>query len=166
MSDRGPQFISQLWKEFSKSIGAKFNLSSGYLPQSNGQTERCNQALETVLRCVSERNPSDCAKHLIWVEYAHNTLTSASTGISPFQASLGYNPPLFPELESEILVPFVKDHMDRCRKIWTETREALLTTAISCKQSADQHRRGAPTYTVGQQVWLSTRDIQLKNLLR
>ncbi|KAI3363972.1 hypothetical protein L3Q82_001570 [Scortum barcoo] len=32
------------------------SLSSGYHPQSNGQTERANQSLETALRCVAARN--------------------------------------------------------------------------------------------------------------
>ena len=45
------------------------------------------------------------SSQLPWVEYANNTLVNASTGLSPFMASLGYQPPLFPELEDEIAVP-------------------------------------------------------------
>lgn len=56
--------------------------------------------------------------------------------------------------------------MTRCKKIWNETGEALLKTTTASKRSADQNRRGATTYVVGQQVWLSTKDIQLKNLPR
>ncbi|KAI3358931.1 hypothetical protein L3Q82_015324 [Scortum barcoo] len=39
VSDRGPQFTSQVWTAFCKALGATPSLSSGYHPQSNGQTE-------------------------------------------------------------------------------------------------------------------------------
>ncbi|KAI2645965.1 Transposon Tf2-6 polyprotein [Labeo rohita] len=47
-SDRGPQFISKFWREFCRLLGASVSLSSGFHPQSNGQTERANQDLERV----------------------------------------------------------------------------------------------------------------------
>uniref|UniRef100_A0A3P8R7J1 Gypsy retrotransposon integrase-like protein 1 n=1 Tax=Astatotilapia calliptera TaxID=8154 RepID=A0A3P8R7J1_ASTCA len=40
VSDRGPQFTSQVWRTFCSILGAKVSLSSGFHPQSNGQTER------------------------------------------------------------------------------------------------------------------------------
>ena len=42
VSDRGPQFVSRFWKEFCRQIGASTSLSSGFHPQTNGQTERAN----------------------------------------------------------------------------------------------------------------------------
>lgn len=60
-------------------------LTSGYHPQSNGQMERLNQELETCLRCLISQNPTTWSKHLIWAEYAHNTLPGSASGLSPFQ---------------------------------------------------------------------------------
>uniref|UniRef100_A0AAQ4QR85 Gypsy retrotransposon integrase-like protein 1 n=1 Tax=Gasterosteus aculeatus aculeatus TaxID=481459 RepID=A0AAQ4QR85_GASAC len=45
VSDRGPQFASRVWKAFCQALGASVSLSSGYHPQTNGQTERVNQDL-------------------------------------------------------------------------------------------------------------------------
>ncbi|WP_353763811.1 DDE-type integrase/transposase/recombinase, partial [Shigella sonnei] len=45
VSDRGPQFTSQFWREFCRLIGASVSLSSGFHPQSNGQAERANQTI-------------------------------------------------------------------------------------------------------------------------
>lgn len=42
VSDRGLQFISLVWKAFTKALGSTASLSSGVHPQSNGQTERVN----------------------------------------------------------------------------------------------------------------------------
>ncbi len=40
VSDRGPQFISRVWKAFFKLLDVTVCLSSGYHPQTNGQTEQ------------------------------------------------------------------------------------------------------------------------------
>ncbi len=40
VSDRGPQFISRVWRGFFHLLGVSVSLSSGYHPQTNGQTER------------------------------------------------------------------------------------------------------------------------------
>lgn len=107
ISDRGPQFISQVWKAFCRALGASVSLSSGYHPQSNGQTECCNQELEAALCCVVCDNPSTWSQQLFWIEYVHNTHTSSATGLSPFEASLCYSPPLFSSVESECSVSSV-----------------------------------------------------------
>lgn len=39
VSDRGPQFVSEVWKAFCAALGATVSLTSGYHPQSNGQTK-------------------------------------------------------------------------------------------------------------------------------
>ncbi|XP_056132867.1 uncharacterized protein LOC130109929 [Lampris incognitus] len=49
LSDRGPQFVSRVWRAFCKGLGASVSLSSGYHPQTNGQTERMNQSTFDVL---------------------------------------------------------------------------------------------------------------------
>ena len=124
--------------------------------------EHANQDLESALRCVAASNPSSWSSQLVWIEYAHNTLSSSATGLSPFESSVGYQPPLFPALEEEIAVPSVQHHLQRCRKVWREARAALQRTAENNKRIADRHRTPAPNYVPGQQVWLSSRNIPLK----
>ena len=102
VSDRGPQFTSRVWKEFCRALGATASLSSSHPPQSNGQTERANQDLETALRCISAHNPASLSCHLTWVEYSHNSLTSSATGMTPSEASFDYLPPLFPSQEIDV----------------------------------------------------------------
>lgn len=70
VSDRGLQVTSAFWREFCSLLGASVSLSSGFHPQSNGQSERKNQDMETSHRCLASPNPSSWSQHLVWVEYA------------------------------------------------------------------------------------------------
>ena len=105
VSDRGSQFSSHFWKVFCTLIGSSASLSSGFHPQSNSQSERVNHDLETALHFLVSANPTTWSQQLVWVEYTCNTLLCSAMGLSPFECSLGYQPPLFPKQEEEVGVP-------------------------------------------------------------
>ncbi|KAL6473720.1 hypothetical protein MHYP_G00172810 [Metynnis hypsauchen] len=142
-------------------MGASVSLSSGFHPESNGQTERVNQDLARTLRCLTSANPSSWAEYLPRAEYAHNTLRHSSLGMSPFECQFGFPPPMFPEEEREVGVPAAEQFVLRCRRAWQKARASLLTTTEARKQVADRRRRPAPTFRPGQRVWLSAKDLPL-----
>ena len=125
LSDRGPQFVAKLWKSFCSSLGASVSLTSGYHPQTNGQCERANQSVETALRCLCQQKPSSWVGELPWIELAMNSLVSSSTGLSPFEAVLGYQPPLVLEQEGSVLVPSASGGVRRLKRIWRRVRAAI-----------------------------------------
>lgn len=161
LSDRGPQFVSKVWKHFCSSLGASATLTSGYHPQSNGQCERANQSVESTLRCLCQQRPSSWVTELPWIELAFNSMVSSSTGLTPFEAALGYQPPLIPEQESGIPPPSGPGGGHRLKGVWRRVRAALGRAGRRAGVYANSRRSTAPHYRVGQRVWLSTRDIQL-----
>ncbi|XP_054865645.1 uncharacterized protein LOC129348709 [Amphiprion ocellaris] len=161
VSDRGPQFTSEVWKTFCNALGATVSLTSGYHPQSNGQTERANQSLEAFLWCMVSENPSSWCDRLPWIEYAYNSFSNDSSGLSPFQCSLGYQLPLFPSQESEINIPSVHSLVRRMQRTWRQARLALLWATRRMAAQANCHQGPALAYRPGQKVWLQVKDIPL-----
>jgi transposase InsO family protein len=166
VSDRGPQFTSQFWKEFCRLIGASPSLSSGFHPQTNGQAERANQIVGRILRSLAFRNPASWTEQLPWAEYAHNSAPSSATGLSPFHCCLGYQPPLFPSQDSDSSVPSAKAFIRRCRRTWRRVRSALCHSRSLTRRAANKHRVKSPRYTCGQRVWLSTLNLPLQSVSR
>ena len=59
ISDRGPQFTLHTFREMGKLLGITLRMSTAYHPQTDGQTERLNQELETYLWIYCRNNPKE-----------------------------------------------------------------------------------------------------------
>jgi transposase InsO family protein len=89
VSDRGSQFTSRFWKSLHDNMGTKLNFGSTYHPQTDGQTERTNQALEDMLRACVLRHGGSWDKSLPYAEFSYNNSYQASLEMSPFEALYG-----------------------------------------------------------------------------
>ncbi len=162
VSDRGPQFISRVWKNFFKLLGVTVSLSSGYHPQTNGQTERKIQEIGRFLRTFCHSHQHSWNQYIGWAEYAQNSLRQPSTGLTPFQCVLGFQPALFPWDGEPSDVPAVDYWFRESERVWDEAHHHLQRARRRCKMTADLRRSDSPPYQTGQKVWLSTRDIRLR----
>ncbi|KAK3575091.1 hypothetical protein QTP86_020705 [Hemibagrus guttatus] len=162
VSDRGPQFTSRVWKAFLKRLGVTVSLSSSYHPQTNGQTERKIQEVSRFLCTFCHDHQEAWSQFLGWAEYAQNCLRQPTTGLTPFQCVLGYQPPLFPWDGEPSDVPAV-DHWFRVSERVCDSAHRQLQRALRRRRmTADLRRSKAPEYRPGQKVWLSTRDIKMR----
>ncbi|GAU44596.1 hypothetical protein TSUD_187860 [Trifolium subterraneum] len=101
VSDRDKVFTSTFWQHLFKLQGTSLAMSSAYHPQSDGQTEVLNKALELFLRCFTFHNPKSWFKVLSWSEYWYNTSFQTSIGMTPFQALYGRVPPYLTKYEPQ-----------------------------------------------------------------
>lgn len=135
ISDRDRVFTSQLWKELFKLSDTVLNMSSAYHPQTDGQTERLNQCLETYLRCLVQACPTKWSQWLSLAEYWYNMTYHSALGKTPFEVLYGYPLGHFGILPSDACA--VTD-----LKQWLEERAAM-TQLIQENLNRAQHRMKA-----------------------
>ncbi|KAM7473107.1 hypothetical protein LguiB_020350 [Lonicera macranthoides] len=141
VSDRDPLFLSQFWVQLFKLMGTKLLHSSAYHPQTDGQTERVNQCLETFLRCMTSYKPTKWALWLHMAQWWYNTNYHTALKMTPFEALHGYKPPsgIFPQHNYggvTIVTDFVKERADMQLVI----KDHLLQAQERTKMYADRKR--------------------------
>ena len=72
ISDRGSAFVSKFSKALATLLGVGLTPSTAHHPQTDGQTERVNQEIETYLRVFINHRQDDWADWLPIAEFAYN----------------------------------------------------------------------------------------------
>jgi hypothetical protein len=161
ITDRDTRFTSQLWQHLQQQLGTTHKLSTAFHPQTDGQTERVNRVLEEYLRSFVNSTQSDWDDWLPLAEFAYNNSVHEAVGTTPFHLNYGKAPRLpstptgparFPAADA--LVTHISDIVARAKK-------RLQAAADRVKHYADT-RRAEHSFTVGQQVLLSTKFLTLK----
>jgi len=68
------------------------NISTTYHPQTDGQSEKTNQHVETALRIFCNYQQSNWADFIPMVQYMLNARPSETTKKAPFELWMGYIP--------------------------------------------------------------------------
>ncbi|KAK3541017.1 hypothetical protein QTP86_011208, partial [Hemibagrus guttatus] len=129
---------------------------------SNGQAEQLNQEIGRFLRSYCSREQQRWSEFLPWAEYAQNSLIHSSTGLTPLQCVLGYQPPLFPWSGEPSDVLAVEEWSHLSQEVWEQAHVRLQRAVRRQRIQANRRRRPHPPYRVGQRVWLSTQNLRLK----
>ncbi|GJW26866.1 putative reverse transcriptase domain-containing protein [Tanacetum coccineum] len=89
VSNHDCHFTLRFWQSMQEALGTRLNMSTGYHPQTDGQSERTIQTLEDMLRaCVLDfRGSWDV--HLPLVEFSYNNSYHSSVRCAPFKALYG-----------------------------------------------------------------------------
>jgi len=92
ISDRDPRFTSAFFRELCRQLEVLQNLSTTYHPQTDGQSEKTNQHVETVLQIYCNYQQNDWAQWLPIVQYAINARPSATMKQAPYELWMGFIP--------------------------------------------------------------------------
>lgn len=154
VSDRDKVFTSHIWQELFKLLGTDLQMSSAYHPQTEGQTERVNQCLETYLRCFVNVCPTKWSNWLALAEYWYNTSYHSSLGKSPFVVIYGHEPRYFgidisQSCQNEELQNWLQEH-----ELMQNLVRQHLTRAQNKKKVQADKRRSHRDFSVGESVYL------------
>ena len=166
-SDRGPQFVSALWKRVCQLLGIVRRLSTAYHPETDGATERMNQTVETYLRTFINSSQDDWADLVPMAELAINNRDAYSTGVSPFFLAHGYHvePLQLQEVPRDVREPRGPiQQADAIVRQLQEAREWAQTSMAVAQQeqeeAANRTRQQAPQFRVGDKVWLNLKNVR------
>lgn len=165
ISDRDPRFTGHFMDEVAKALEIRQAFSTSFHPQSDGQTERMNRTLEDILRHYVSPYHDDWDEHLYMAEFAINNSHNASIGSTPFFAIYGRHPlqPLTLQVRHKLgwKVPLAQQHVESFHERVTYAKACLEQAQQRMKTQADKGRRPV-TYSTGQQVLLSTKNLKFK----
>jgi transposase InsO family protein len=167
VSDRGPQFVSEFWKEFNRILGTKIKLSTAAHPQTDGQTENMNQWIDQRLRPFVNYYQDNWSELIPIMDYAQATLPQDSTTLPPIQVELGYVPrtsfdwsrPVTDEpvsvrkqLSRDEAIQFAR----RMHGAWEVARKGIQKAQEAQRRQANKHRRPVD-FQANDQVYVSTK---------
>ena len=92
VSDRGPQFASQVMKDICKRLGIQPWLSTAYHPQTDGQMKRINRDLQQYLHIFTLKKQDEWVSWLPPTQFSYNSKKQLSTEKSPFEVTQSYQP--------------------------------------------------------------------------
>ena len=72
-------------------------LFTAYHSQTDGQTERMNQTVETYLQHYVSRTQENWVQLLSTAQFVYNNTRNEITGVTPFYVNYGYNPEVWRE---------------------------------------------------------------------
>ena len=163
VSDRDTRFTSNFWREICKVMGTQLAMSSGFHPQTDGQTERANRSIEEMLRAYVGRRQNDWDERLGMIEYAYNNSVHSSSGYSPFYLCYGRHPlspvQLLSQVESKNAA--ADAFLWQLEEDVTHALENLKRAQDRQKRYADRRRRDMELQ-VGDEVLLSTRNLPVQ----
>jgi len=153
-SDRDRVFTSNLWKELFALAGVQLRMSSAYHPQTDGQTERVNQCMETYLRCFVHACPTKWSSWLSLAEFWYNTSSHSALGRSPFEVLYGHSPRHFGIVSASACAASDLSDWLREREVMQNlVRQHLIRAQDRMKRQADKGR-SERVFQVGDRVYL------------
>nr|XP_036576341.1 reverse transcriptase domain protein [Colletotrichum truncatum]KAF6783066.1 reverse transcriptase domain protein [Colletotrichum truncatum] len=162
VSDRGSVFTSKFWRSLISQLGAKHSLSTAFHPQSDGQTERIIQILETYLRSYVNYDQDNWVKLLPTAQFAYNSSIGESTRESPFFLNYGFNPTAYGEPRTGSAAIKAVADIKKLKEIQQKLPQELEFVRQRMKKHADRHRVRGPPLKEGGSAYLIRRNIKTK----
>lgn len=147
-SDQGAQFESKLIKELCTLTGMVKSRTTSYHPQGNGQCERFNRTLMSMLGTLEVEQKRDWKAYVGPLVYCYNSTRHDSTGYSPYFLMFGRNPRLpvdiafglRKEAKSQDYINNLKDRLEYAHKAAAEMSKK---SQLKQKGGYDTKVRGA-----------------------
>jgi hypothetical protein len=146
ISNWDPRFTSHFARELTKGLGINQNLSTAFHPQTDGLSERTNQWVKQHLRLITV-NQNEWSKWLPMATAVHNNSRNSTTGFTPSELLIGWEPPLLMRQQGESKNFTAEEYISNIQ------RNCLLAIH-ALNRVAYKNTIPLSTRKIGQLVWL------------
>ena len=137
-------------------------MSAAFHPQTDGQTERGNQEVETYLWIFTSNEPVNWVDHLSLAQFTHNNRVHSVRNLSPFQMIMGYNPKWLPTLPPKSNVPDLEERLTELLRI---RQEAIAAHELARQRMLERVKTKFKPFKTRTKVWLEAKKPQITDTL-
>ena len=175
-SDQGRNFESKVVQSLCQFYGVKKSRTTRFHPQGNGQCERFNRTLHSLLRSLPPDKKRRWPEHLQEFVAAYNSTPHSTTGYSPYYLMFGRDPvlpvdfllaPTGPNEDAEETFAdgWLGEHQRRLLEAFQDANAQLEQKAAGRKIRYDRKAKEAPI-SIGARVWLRNRKVRGRNKIQ
>ena len=166
VSDRDPRFTSAVWDALWKAFGTRLRMTTAHRPQADGQSERSNRSVQTILRGFvnSLGTDWDTPRVCALAELAINSAIQQDTAISAMQCAYGQQPvtPASMVVPAQNRQDVQMDVTAQVQSLWHRVEQARREAQHRMEDTLDQARKPQggllELFPVGSEVLLHTRN--------
>src|SRR5437588_6061401 len=166
VSDRETKWTGEFWKGICGLLDIKWKLSTAFHPQTNGQTERVNQTLETYIRTFINYDQDDWVQMLPLAEFAYNNLYTTATKTRLFYANYGFHRKTMWPIELETQNPASSVYGHWLKSVHQKIADTLEETKRRMGKYYDQGKLDLPDMSIRDIVMLNAKNIRTKRLTK
>lgn len=159
--DRDTRFMSDFWQEVMTRLGTKLRPSSPFHPQTDGAAEKANHIVGTYLKSFATKYTGEWATLLPLAEFSYTSSVHNSTGVTPFELDLGYNPTMPMDIISRVITTR-GNFRSQSGVAFSERLAAVLQSAKQLLDEAQTRQKAGatnckePSILAGNKVFLKT----------
>jgi len=165
-SNRGSEFTSHFFRSLGSLLRMRLHFTSGHHPSANGQVERVNSTLEQYLRIYCNYEQDNWSTLLPLAEFAYNNAPHATTGVSPFFATRGYDPLIAVHPDAEVTDLRAKHFAMNFDEVHKFLRDRMKNVQDTMQKYANQDRMEPPPFRIGDRAFVHTDHIRTNRTAR
>ena len=163
--DQGAEFENHLFAELEAFSGIIRSCMSPYHPEGNGQVERFNATLLSMLRTLPEHHETKWASHVSKLVHAYNATRNEATGFSPFYLLFGRELALpIDTIFQKTANAHIKNHSDYARQWQRAVKQAYEIATEKSRKSQERGRNYHSATTPSSAALLPGDRVLVRNL--
>ncbi len=137
-------------------------MSTSFHPQTDSLTERTNRSIGQIFQAGLCPDQKDWFGKIDLTEFAINVSISDTTKYAPFKVNSGYLPSMIREVrKTGTVAPGITSFAQTALCNLADAHDAIIESRVFQTYHANKRRQGDPTISVGDLVYLSTKNLNM-----